>query len=349
MGCRRVRDPNGNDLDTFPSAMGIVTRLACGRAKLEGVEVDLLLRRAGLTHQQIDDPSARLAVQNQIRFLDLAATTLKDECLGFHLAQKFDLRMGGLFYYVLASSDTLGDALQRGVRYSAIVNEGITLRLREGQGISINFEYAGVPRHGDRHQIEFSMAALVRICRQLTNRRLQASRVRFAHRCSNDTAELRAFFGGDVTFGAAVDEVPFPISIKQIGLVDADPYLNDLLIKYSEEAVAARSTNRSPFGSKVENLIALQLPHGKARAGEIARMLGVSQRTLARRLASEGLTFSAVSQQLKGDLAERHLADAALPISEIAWLLGYQDVSAFTHACKRWTGKAPRAIRQALR
>ena len=125
MGCRRVRDPNGNDLDTFPSAMGIVTRLACGRAKLEGFEVDLLLRRAGLTHQQIDDPSARVAVQNQIRFLELAATTLKDECLGFHLAQEFDLRMGGLFYYVLASSDTLGDALQRGVRYSAIVNEGL--------------------------------------------------------------------------------------------------------------------------------------------------------------------------------------------------------------------------------
>ena len=191
MGCRRVRDPNGNDLDTFPSAMGMVTRLACGRAKLEGVEVDLLLRRAGLTHQQIDDPSARLAVQNQIRFLELAATTLKDECLGFHLAQKFDLRMGGLFYYVLASSDTLGDALQRGVRYSAIVNEGITLRLREGQGISINFEYAGVPRHGDRHQIEFSMVTLVRICRQLTKRHLLASRVSFTHRRSDDISEFR--------------------------------------------------------------------------------------------------------------------------------------------------------------
>jgi hypothetical protein len=132
--CRRVRDSNGNNLDTFPSAMGVITRLACGRARQEGVEVELLLRKAGLTYQQIDDPCARLAVKGQIRFLELAATTLKDECLGFHLAQKFDLRMGGLFYYVLASSDTLDEALQRGVRYSAIVNEGITLRLRDGSG-----------------------------------------------------------------------------------------------------------------------------------------------------------------------------------------------------------------------
>ena len=110
----------------------------------------------------------------RLGFSSSPRTPLKDEYLGFHLAQKFDLRMGGLFYYVLASSDTLGEALQRGVRYSAIVNEGITLRLREGKGIRINFEYAGVARHSDRHQIEFSMVTLVRICRQLTNRHLQA-------------------------------------------------------------------------------------------------------------------------------------------------------------------------------
>jgi AraC-like DNA-binding protein len=347
-GCHRVRDSNGKDLDTFPSAMGIVTRLACGRAEQEGVNVDSLLHKAGLSRPQIDDASGRLAVKSQIRFLELAARTLEDDCLGFHLAQKFDLRMGGLFYYVLASSDTLGDALQRGVRYSAIVNEGITLRLREDKGITINFDYAGVPRHSDRHQIEFSLVALIRICRQLTKRHLQTNRVNFIHRRNNDTAEIRTFFGSDVRFGAAADEVIFPTSIKQLPVVDADPYLNALLIKYCEEALAARSTNRSPFGLKVENLIALHLPHGKARASEIASMLGVSRRTLARRLSSEWLTFGGVLQQLKADLAKRHLADETLPISEIAWLLGYQDVSAFSHAFRRWTGKAPRAIRQGL-
>ena len=328
--------------------MGVITRLACERAKQEGVEVDLLLRKAGLTRQQIDDPRARLPVKSQIRFVELAAKALDDEYLGFHLAQKFDLRMGGLFYYVLASSDTLGEALQRGARYSTIVNEGVTLRLREAKGIRINFEYAGVSRHSDRHQIEFSMVALIRIWRQLTNRHLQASRVSFTHRRRNDTAELKTFFGSDVAFGAAADEVIFPTSIKQIAVVDADPYLNDVLIKYCDEALSARSTNRTPFGLNVENAIALLLPHGKARAGEIARKLGVSRRTLARRLSSEGLTFAGVLQRLKSNLAKRHLADETLSISEIAWLLGYQDVSAFTHAFKRWTGKAPRAIRQAL-
>jgi len=72
----------------------------------------------------------------------------------------------------------------------------------------------------------------------------------------------------------------------------------------------------------------------------------MSRRTLARRLASEGLTFSGVLEVLRSDLAKRHLADQDLLISEIAWLLGYSDVSAFSSAYKRKTGRAPSTIRQ---
>ena len=86
------------------------------------------------------------------------------------------------------------------MRYSTPVNEGITLRLREGKGIKINFEYAGVARHSDRHQIEFSMVTLVRICRELTNRHVRPSRVSFTHRRKDNSSELKTFFGSDVKF-----------------------------------------------------------------------------------------------------------------------------------------------------
>src|SRR5262245_50426346 len=329
--------------------MGILTRLAYERAKREGVEVNSLLREADLTQQQIDDHYARIAVKSQIRFVELVATELKDDCLGFHLAQKWDLRAIGLLHYVLASSDTLDEALLRGARYSAIVNDGVALKIREGNDLVIDLEYVGIPRHSDRHQIESFMVTLVRTCRQLTNRHLLASRVSFIHRRSGDTSEFNAFFGTDVTFGASVDEVAFSTSIGKMPVVGADPYLNEILLKYCQEALADRSTKRSSFGLGVENAIALQLPHGNAQLGEIARKLGVSQRTLARRLSSEGLTFTGVLQRLKFDLAKRHLADETLSISEIAWLLGYQHVSAFTHAFKRWTGSAPKAIRKRSR
>ena len=131
-------------------------------------------------------------------------------------------------------------------------------------------------------------------------------------------------------------------------IVSADPYLNKLLIRYCEEALAHRQTNRSSLGTSVENAIGVLLPHGKAQISEVARKLGMSRRTLARRLASEGLTFASVLQALRADLAKRHLADQDLSISEIAWLLGYSDVSAFSSACKRQTGKNPRTIRQQI-
>src|SRR3954447_13734968 len=87
------------------------------------------------------------------------------------------------------------------------------------------------------------------------------------------------------------------------------------------------------------------LPHGKAQADEVARRLGVSQRTFARRLSLERSTSPDVVKSLRSDLAERYLTDKALSISQIAWLLGYQEVSALTHAFKRWTGKTPREAR----
>ena len=97
--------------------------------------------------------------------------------------------------------------------------------------------------------------------------------------------------------------------------------------------------------ASLENEIIPLLPHGRARAGEIARRLGVSQSTLTRRLSLEGLTFSDVLESLRCNLAERYLTDGDLSISQISWLLGYQEVSTFTHAFKRWTGKTPREAR----
>jgi AraC-like DNA-binding protein len=105
-------------------------------------------------------------------------------------------------------------------------------------------------------------------------------------------------------------------------------------------------TNRSSFGIAVENAIVVLLPHGQAQMSVIARKLGISRRTLARRLASEGLTFAGVLDALRCDLAKRHLADRNLSISKVAWLIRYSDVSAFSNAFKRWTGMSPGTIRQ---
>ena len=87
---------------------------------------------------------------------------------------------------------------------------------------------------------------------------------------------------------------------------------------------------------------------GKAQLPAVAQMLGLSNRTLARRLTAEGLSFSEILDQLRSDLAAHYLGDASLSISQIAWLVGYQGVSAFSHGCKRWTGMNPKRMRDKL-
>jgi len=347
-GDRQLLEPTPGGFGTLPTATGGLARIAYARAREAGIELDPLLTKAGLTHEQIENRHVRITVASQVSFLDLVARALSDDLLGFHLALLPDLREIGLLFYVMASSDRLHEALQKAARYSSIVNDGISLRYIEGIDATLALSYVGVDRYRDRHHIECWMTLIVRICRQLTGLRVAPSRVRLIHRGTRDRVELGRFFDCDVEFGADADAIAFSTGIRDMPVVDADPYLNSLLTTYCEDALSRKLRNAGSSRTRVENAIVPLLPHGKAQIGEIALRLGVSQRTLARQLSSEGTTFSEVMDHLRSKLATHYLQDDDLSISQIAWLLGYQEVSAFSHAFKRWTGDTPRRARACL-
>jgi hypothetical protein len=125
-------------LASIPMAQGGLSRLAIARLQSAGVPVAALLRRAGLTPEVIADPEERLSVRSQVALLDEAAIALKDDRLGFTLARDFDPRELGLLYYVMASSQTLGDALRRIARYSKVTNEALVFGYREGNRLVIS-------------------------------------------------------------------------------------------------------------------------------------------------------------------------------------------------------------------
>jgi AraC-like DNA-binding protein len=139
--------------------------------------------------------------------------------------------------------------------------------------------------------------------------------------------------------------VQFPSEAAKRQIVSADPHLNKLLSKYCDEVLAARKVPSGPLRINVENLIATLLPHGQARRDVVAQKLGLSPRTLGRKLSADGISFARILEELRFGLAKRYLPERVLSISRIAWLLGYTDVSAFSHAFRRWAGRAPRADR----
>jgi AraC-like DNA-binding protein len=156
---------------------------------------------------------------------------------------------------------------------------------------------------------------------------------------------MSRFVGTKVEFGSDRDEFALNIEARELPVIHADNYLNDLLVQYCEAALANRRADVSSLRTRVENAISSLLPHGRVVVDDVARSLGMSKRTLARKLSDEGLNFIEVFQQLRRDLAVRYLDDPKLHISKIAWLLGFNEVSAFTHTFKRWTGMTPSQMR----
>jgi AraC-like DNA-binding protein len=330
----------------LPTASGGLARLAAKEASAAGIELEPLLRAAGLTAAQIADADARLDVQAQIVFVDQVARVLGRDRLGFELAQTFELRTIGLLYYVAASSATLSEAVQRLQRFSAVSNEAAVFRCSGAGEMEIRLDYAGVARHSDRHQVEFLLTVLVRVCRAITGLTLRPARVEIAHPRAEGRPEYNSFFGCAPTFQAAYDAVAFEEACRHLPIVGADSHLRDILVRYCEETLWSRRKLRDSFRTQVENAITPLLPHGRPKARVIAEKLHMSPRTLARRLSDEGLTFASVLDQMRRTLATGYLEDPKLPISQIAWLLGYEEVGAFTHAFRRWTGQAPSSTRR---
>jgi AraC-like DNA-binding protein len=337
--------PRLSPLHSIPSTTGAVARLACAKVRAAGLPLAPLLSKAGLRAEQIDDPAARIEVRAQAQLFEIAAEQLKDDHFGFRMAQDFELRGIGLLYFILSSSNTLADAVSDAQRYTRIVNDGIQLRINLDRGTTIALDCVGVEPGSSLHQMEFWLFSVIRMCRQLTDSRLAPRQLKVRHSRDAPPPEFRAFLGCDVEFGSDANEIIFPKAVSSLPISGADRYLHELLVGYAEHTLADQAPAEGSLRSRVEKAIAPRLPNGKASVATIARELGMSRRTLARALAAEGLTFSALLDQYRVNLAKAYLTHGDLAISQIAWLLGYREVSAFTHAFKRWTGITPRQLR----
>src|SRR5262249_49314132 len=157
------------------------------------------------------------------------------------------------------------------------------------------------------------IGALVRVSRLLTGRQFLPKRASMIHARSRDIAKFARLLGNDIEFGSDSDAIDFPEGSSEWPLVDADAHLNRLLLKVCEESLKTRKDDPDTLRVKVENTISTLLPHGHAQAGIVAKKLGMSERTLARRLAEEGMTFNEVLQELKASLATRYLEEGGMP------------------------------------
>jgi AraC-like DNA-binding protein len=180
----------------------------------------------------------------------------------------------------------------------------------------------------------------------MAGRDFRLPQVSFAHVRNSDLREFERFFGCPVEFGASMDQLDFSNETLALPLVTEDRHLLETLQPICDEAAKERKTPKGTLRASVEDEVQKLLPHGKAKRQTVARALGISERTLSRKLTEERTTYDEILDQLRRSLALQYINDRGISLSQIAWLLGYEGSTSFNHAFVRWTGRSPSMSRK---
>lgn len=299
-----------------------------------------LLALAGLDEAALHDPDARVPARAVVSFIAQAVEATRDADLGLHLAQFADVGSADVHFYAIVSSPTLGAAYERVCRYQRLIHETNRVEL------DVQGDHAWL-RHrrpgglvAPRHTAEFLLAIWVRVGRLATETDWAPLEVRFAHAAPEDVREHARFFRAPVHFACGENALLLPRSLLEVPCGRADPALLAVLDRYAADRLA-RSPRPNSLADRVRATLAEQLVGTEPGAARLAARLKMSVRTMNRALAAEGTTYRALLDQLRHELAARHLADDGVSIAEVAFLLGFSELSSFYRAFRRWTGRTP--------
>jgi AraC-like DNA-binding protein len=332
---------------TLPTVTGFAARALVKDLHGRRGTIAPLLERVGLTDRELGDRQFRISASAQGKLLELASEALNDDALGFHLATEANPRSAGLVFYIVSAAKNVDEALALLERYLRIVNEAVQLKLvRAKNGAILHADFVGLSRHQIHQNAEFGIAVILRALREVTGRNFRPAKVSFVRARASNLREFERFYGCQVEFGAASDCLHFSKATLALPLLTEDADLLATLKPVCDAAARARGSRKGTLRALVENEMQKMLPHGNLSKPGIAKALGISGRTLSRRLADKGLTYAELVDDLRQSLALQYLKDPSMSLSQIAWLLGYEETTSFNHAFRRWTGRSPSALRQ---
>jgi AraC-like DNA-binding protein len=338
-----VRRGSRSDISQGPFlwTRGIAAREALRYLEKNGIDAEPLLAKVGLSRGQLSQERGGVSVAAQYRFLELAATATNDSLFGLHLAAEMDLRSAGILFYLAASSATVSEALENLARYAGTSNEAVLIEISRHKDATV-ITVRPVQAHDEprRQWSELIGLGVIRALRMQTGRDFAPSRMTFAHTRNSDLREVHRLLRCPVEFAHVTDSWVLPQSVMELPIRSEDSHLLQILTAHADDLLAERGT-AAGLQSMVESQLLSLLPSGRVQAAAVAQQLGMSARSFTRHLAEEGTAFGEIIDRLRNRLALRYLADERMSLQQIAWLLGYSELTAFNHAFKRWFGTSP--------
>jgi len=326
----------------------VVVRIvdACRR---QGHDADALCRSAGVAPSALADPDGRLPYTAVRDLAERALVLTQDPNFGLHLATDVgDTRHYDAGVLFLMASPTVRVALKRMVDHQRYWGDGSRTSLHPvPAGVAVRYALDSASGEYARHSDECALAEIALGVRVLSGPDLRPRVARFRHTAPADIAEHGRLFQCALEFRAEHTELVFDDAVLDTPMQHANDAFSAIFEDRVKSALA-RLPLPASTSEHVREVARAALGSGACSLGGTARTMGLSARTLQRRLQEEGTSFAAVIDALRREMALAYL-ERGIPAPEVASLLGYSDVTAFHHAFSRWTGSSPARFGAATR
>lgn len=330
---------HGSVLATLPRA--ILAYLAA-----RGHDADAVARAVGLAPESWLDAEARVPRERVDALWDRAVAETGDGALGVRVALAMPPGSAGVLETACQTAPTARVGLERLCRYWHLLNDGVDLVLADvADTVELRLHTRSC-RPLARAWIDLTVMALTVIGARALPRPRPPVEVRLPYPEDRHAAELASWVGAPLSFAAPWLAIAYPADALAQPLIAADPALHRLAVAHADERLSARGED---VVAQVRQAVHARLLDGELTVEGVARALGMSSRTLQRRLAGRGLSLRRVIDEARRAMALSEVERGGRPLVDIAFAVGFSEASAFDRAFKRWTGTTPTAYRAAAR
>lgn len=312
----------------------------------DDVDKNSLLRSAGIEPNSPIDPSHMITDMEYYAFLErLAAVEKKPTTIPLRAGAAMRCDDYGAFGLAWKAATHLRGSYQRAERYARVLTSVSTYKLEAAdQGAYMHLHRDGERRLGMRLSNESTIASIASISREVSTGAFNPIAVYFKHPAPDSITDHEVYFGCPVHFETDRDALLVSTESLQAPNRVGDAGIATFFDAHLEAEVSKLEETHS-LGQRVRIQVSKSLSEGVPAISDIAGHLGMSGRTLQRRLSEQGQSFQTLVDEARRQLAERLLQQTDYSLAEIAFMTGYSEQSAFTRAFKRWAGQTPRSYR----
>ena len=315
--------------------------------QIVGNEATAILKSAGITEELA--PDSLVAFDAGVAVLEETARISRHDDVGVRFANQLPWADLGVLGYVLLNAPTVGAAIAHLRRYFAIQQTAGVFAL-EVEDTTAHLRYAlRQPPHDPARQHALAiLAMLVRLVREGARDAAWApTEVTLPHAPPTQPADALAFFGAPIRYHAEVASLVFPAEVLRRAMPTADAGLFPILVRHADECLAKLPAPGDDTLGEVRRLVASMLGNTTITIEDVAARMTTSVRTVQRQLQEHGHSFKHLVDDVRATMAQRHVADPQVSMTEAAFLLGYSDLSSFSRAFRRWTGQSAQEYRRA--